>query len=274
MNRAHRMSGLNRLVVSFVLAVLVLPGVAGCGSGGGEVASPTPADTPTLPPSEHRCGDGVCDGPENVENCPEDCAPVATPSPTPTRETGPQPPGGGEATPTPRNVPGVAATPPPDEEPPPRTEEWEGNVDFTCEVGGESGTYSWRAYIDYEFSVAPDGSIIGSGTGEFTDNSCTISCGSCEFIELGPISAQVSGSREGEYFHLSIIPSAEMVARHVCNGVVDVPLMQLLACVSVPTGPTDFTIEARDNAWVEWQGTIEGIGGSITGIGVSAVYPK
>ncbi len=28
---------------------------------------------PAPPESEHRCGDGVCDGPENVNNCPEDC---------------------------------------------------------------------------------------------------------------------------------------------------------------------------------------------------------
>jgi len=38
-----------------------------------------PADTaepPTKPAveSEKRCGDGVCDGPENARNCPEDCA--------------------------------------------------------------------------------------------------------------------------------------------------------------------------------------------------------
>lgn len=265
MNRANRM---NRLVVLVVLFVVLLPVVAGCADGGSEVASPTPTNTPTPPPSEHRCGDGVCDGPENSQNCPEDCAPVATPSPHDGEGGEPQPPAGAPG--------GPAASPPPDETPQPTrsAEQWEGNVDFTCEVGGESGTYFWRAYIDFEFTVAPDGSVTGSGAGEFTDNSCATSCGSCEFIELGPISAQVSGSREGEYFHLSIIPSAEMVARHVCDRVWEVPLMQLLACVSVPTGPTDFTIEARDNAWVEWQGTIEGIGGGITGVGVSAVYPK
>ena len=28
------------------------------------------------PQSENRCGDGVCDGPENMQNCPEDCSAV------------------------------------------------------------------------------------------------------------------------------------------------------------------------------------------------------
>ena len=32
----------------------------------------TPTDTPE-PVSENRCGDGVCDGPENASKCPEDC---------------------------------------------------------------------------------------------------------------------------------------------------------------------------------------------------------
>jgi len=40
----------------------------------GRGASPTePLPTPH-PQSERRCGDGVCDGPENPENCPQDCA--------------------------------------------------------------------------------------------------------------------------------------------------------------------------------------------------------
>jgi hypothetical protein len=273
---------MKRLVAPLVVVVLLLSVMTGCAGSGSESASSTPTGTiilpmPTPPPSEQRCGDGVCDGPENPQNCPEDCIPVVTPPPDDGEGDQPQPPPGDQqATATPKGGSGVAATPPPeDEEPPPSTAtEWEGNVDFTCEIGGEGGVYFWRAYIDFEFSVAPDGSISGSGSGEFFDDSCTIDCGACEFIELGPISAQVSGSREGELFHLSITPSAEMVARHVCNGVVDVPLMQLPACVSVPGGPTDFTIEARDNAWVEWQGTQEGIGGSIKGTGVSALYPK
>jgi hypothetical protein len=273
---------MRRLAVPLLLVVLVMSVATGCAGSGSEGAGPTPSETiilpmPTPPPSENRCGDGVCDGPENPQNCPEDCAPVVTPSPDDGEgDQPPAPPGGQGPTATPGSGGGVSATPSPGGGGAlPSTEtDWEGNVDFTCEVGGEGGVYFWRAYIDFEFTVAPDGSISGSGSGEFFDDSCTIDCGACEFIELGPISAEVSGSREGDLFHLSVQPSAEMVARHVCNGVVDVPLMQLPACVSVPGGPTDFTIEARDNAWVEWQGTQEGIGGSIKGTGVCAVYPK
>jgi hypothetical protein len=209
---------------------------------------------------------------------------VVTPSPDDGGGGDPQPPPGGpggtEATPTTGSGPGgPAASPPPDEEPePPPSEgetEWEGNVDFTCEVAGGGKQILWRAYIDLEFAVSADGSIAGSGAGEFTESSISMPECACEFSQLGSISAQVSGSREGEFFHLSVMPSAEMVERCVCHGeTIEVPVMQLLACVSVPGGPTDFTIEARDNAWVEWRGTQEGIGGSIIGTGVSAVYPK
>jgi hypothetical protein len=278
---------MKKLTTLAVLVILVLPVAAGCVQGGSQSASPTPTDTPvspmpTAPPSEHRCGDRVCDGPENPQSCPEDCAPVVTPSPDDGEGDQPEPPPGGpgepETTPTPGGAPGgPAATPPPDEEPQPPSAgetDWEGNVDFTCEVvGGKQ--YFWRAYIDLEFTVAPDGTINGSGWGEFTENWITMPECVCEFSVLGPISAEVSGYREGDFFHLSVMPAAEMVERCVCQGhTVEVPLMQLLACLSVPGGPTDFTIEARDNALVEWNGTQEGGGGSITGTGVSAVYPK
>jgi pimeloyl-ACP methyl ester carboxylesterase len=47
-------------------------------------ATPTSPAAPTPPPptppggSEKRCGDGICDGPENTANCPEDCPAAPT----------------------------------------------------------------------------------------------------------------------------------------------------------------------------------------------------
>ena len=41
-------------------------------------AAPTQApleESPQPGESQRRCGDGVCDGPEDEENCPDDCAP-------------------------------------------------------------------------------------------------------------------------------------------------------------------------------------------------------
>ncbi len=62
--------------------------------------TPSPIPPPTEPPlqSEHRCGDSVCDGPENSQNCPEDCS--AEPiddaeGPNPTRPSEEQPADGG-----------------------------------------------------------------------------------------------------------------------------------------------------------------------------------
>jgi hypothetical protein len=149
-------------------------------------------------------------------------------------------------------------------------------VDFTCETVVETGTVLWRAYIDLEFSVASDGSITGSGAGEFTEASCTLHGCTCEFTELGPISAEISGSRQGEVFHMSIRPSANMVQMTACPeagpkaGAVD----QIVACASVAGGPTDFSIEARDQAILEWQGTHPVGAGSMTAWGATAIYAR
>lgn len=52
-----------------------------------ETATPTPASQ--APPqasgsTQKKCGDGVCDGPENPNNCPQDCDPTSTHAQEPT----------------------------------------------------------------------------------------------------------------------------------------------------------------------------------------------
>ena len=63
--------------ISLLLTVLVSLSLA-C-SLGGLTGNGKDAAAPTEPPpqSEKRCGDGVCDGPENVNNCPQDCKEVS-----------------------------------------------------------------------------------------------------------------------------------------------------------------------------------------------------
>ena len=71
-------------VMLTVLALVTTSSCSGISSPGG---SPTSPPTPTQPADEskRRCGDGVCDGPETAENCPEDCAaPTTEAQPTPT----------------------------------------------------------------------------------------------------------------------------------------------------------------------------------------------
>ena len=61
---------MKRKSLLFVLAILLILSLA-CslgGTGDSEEENTTPLQ------SEHRCGDGVCDGPENSQNCLEDCS--------------------------------------------------------------------------------------------------------------------------------------------------------------------------------------------------------
>ncbi|MCD6402130.1 MAG: hypothetical protein J7L73_09405 [Anaerolineales bacterium] len=57
----------------FFLSILVFLSLA-CNLSGLTSGQETPSQqsAPTIQ-SEHRCGDGVCDGPENAKNCPQDC---------------------------------------------------------------------------------------------------------------------------------------------------------------------------------------------------------
>jgi hypothetical protein len=66
-----------KVKIALPLIALVLLALA-CNLVGAEAAptqEPLPTETP--PQSEKRCGDGVCDGPENVNNCPQDCKEVS-----------------------------------------------------------------------------------------------------------------------------------------------------------------------------------------------------
>lgn len=78
---------------TFTLAIVLAVITLACsliGQTGEDMASPTPTpaeDGPARLQSERQCGDGVCDGPENSGNCPQDCAAdgtVASPTPAPT----------------------------------------------------------------------------------------------------------------------------------------------------------------------------------------------
>lgn len=80
-----------------LLMLLMLVFTAACSSGaqptaqptqaGAQAATPQPTDAGLQPPkSESRCGDNVCDGAENAENCPADCtgqAPTQAPPSAP-----------------------------------------------------------------------------------------------------------------------------------------------------------------------------------------------
>lgn len=57
----------------FVLLTCIVIFSMAC-SMSGLVPGQNPTPTRAAPNSENRCGDGVCDGPENAKNCPGDCS--------------------------------------------------------------------------------------------------------------------------------------------------------------------------------------------------------
>ena len=85
--RARLLTVLLSLALLVSLTMACIPGLGG-GTTGEETPAPPPPAGET-PVSEQRCGDGVCDGPENAQTCPQDCAPPEGETPAP-------PPPGGE----------------------------------------------------------------------------------------------------------------------------------------------------------------------------------
>jgi len=55
-----------------IISILVIFSMA-CSLGGFLGSAQTSSQETAAPVSEGRCGDGVCDGPENLKNCPQDC---------------------------------------------------------------------------------------------------------------------------------------------------------------------------------------------------------
>ena len=66
------------------LTVLFLPALACVGPAVGnvfdDISTQLSATSTPSAVSEKRCGDGICDGPENADNCPDDCAEDGTPA--------------------------------------------------------------------------------------------------------------------------------------------------------------------------------------------------
>jgi hypothetical protein len=119
-------------LVSVILVCLVLGiGLLACGGLGGE-ESPAPEVPTPQKNGEGRCGDGVCDGPENVQNCPEDCSVIALP-----------------------------------EDSTQQGERAHVSMSWTSSYGCSSGQQVDDLYADFEFSwsVSEEGEITGSGEG-------------------------------------------------------------------------------------------------------------
>ncbi len=62
---------MKRIVLIFALIIFLC---AACSFGNQGPGGDIPDQADAAPQSEKRCGDGVCDGPETAEKCPEDCA--------------------------------------------------------------------------------------------------------------------------------------------------------------------------------------------------------
>lgn len=129
-----------RLVLAFALVGLA---TSACGMGASPTPKPpTPSPVPATPtpepeaarPAEGHCGDGVCDGLENAQNCPQDCAATELPS--------------FETPIAPTSSPGRACV----------RLEWRSSY-------GPCQADDLYAEMEFTWSLAEDGALIGSGEG-------------------------------------------------------------------------------------------------------------
>jgi len=78
MNIAPRKTSFSSKITVIFLFVGLVVGACGHTTPSAEIPSPTldEAETPPQQPavSQQKCGDGICDGPENAQNCPKDCS--------------------------------------------------------------------------------------------------------------------------------------------------------------------------------------------------------
>ncbi len=75
----------NTLLITLTVLLILSLACSFSGSNGGQ---PTAA-----PVSENRCGDSVCDGPENLQTCPQDCSAAAVQTDEPAENKQPKPSG-------------------------------------------------------------------------------------------------------------------------------------------------------------------------------------
>lgn len=86
------MAGKSKTLLFFIMIIFLVLATA-CETRTGEDVTVTPKPSS---PGGGPCGDGVCDGPENQQNCPQDCSPKPDDvTPTPTIPSVPSVRGGG-----------------------------------------------------------------------------------------------------------------------------------------------------------------------------------
>jgi hypothetical protein len=213
-----------------------------CGTATGE--TPTDSFSPPATPEKGKCGDGVCDEMEqkNPDLCPQDCY---TPGILETSE------GNGTG-----------------------MESWFGSGSWTCLVDkGEAGQDSFSAEFEIDFSVAPNGSITGSGWGVFTSAVCQLAGCTCEF-DPGELTVSVGGKKVDGNLNLQIHPKAPMTQTATCpnSGTTITDMAGLLpGCQPATGGLSDFTIEAVEGATHTFSG---GLTENITGEGSVVIHLK
>lgn len=172
------------------------------------------------PKQESVCGDGICDENEqkNPELCPKDCF-----------TSGVKKSGEGEAE---------------------QGSNWFGSVTWSCYMDRAGhGFDRWVAEMEIEIRVDAENNITGSGFGEFVSSGCEVTGCDCSW-NMGPISATITGKKEGDIFHIKVSPMAKMIQTVVCpksKSSVDMN-GQFFACQPAENGLSDFRIEARDGA--------------------------
>jgi hypothetical protein len=129
-----------------------------------------------------------------------------------------------------------------------------------------TGTDTWTADLEYEFTVAEDDTLSGSGSGSFRREGCTRHGCQCR-VEPGPIALDVSGLRQGDTFYIKLVPHYDLTYCTTCPEVETKcasGLRQMEWCnCSAAGGPLEVVIDVRDHVARDFEcnpRAVEGLG--------------
>jgi hypothetical protein len=133
-----------------------------------------------------------------------------------------------------------------------------GEATWGCDLTEGEGEDHWTVDIEYQFSVAADGRISGSGQGEGRQVTCTRPSCDCS-LTLDPFTVAISSLKQEQHFSIQMNPEYNMQQMlSNCPGSLGGRVYQLDLCKCQPGGPFDITLEARDGEQTDFECSVPG----------------